>query len=249
MLDLITTSSQQFSQQCPATNTSCYYQSRFLANVVAQYRRSKADQLRNSPGNERLRPWHQQHHLTQKEIYPPFSRSNSYYTERPSSLSQSSHNTDPSRSNSPGHYLHTPPSSASLPPPYLPSPLLSQHHLPNKQYHQNYSHPSSPLPLPYMTSSIDPANAPRSGPIQQQQNHNTRMPISTSTNPAYNNMPMKTVETHISHISTEAQNAASFPLFTDNMLWEDMFAHAGFNISSGAFLPGSEKKGGEHLNE
>lgn len=37
-------------------------------------------------------------------------------------------------------------------------------------------------------------------------------------------------------MAMEGQSTAT-PLFTDNLVWEDLFAHAGFNISSGAFLP------------
>jgi hypothetical protein len=35
---------------------------------------------------------------------------------------------------------------------------------------------------------------------------------------------------------TDGQNTP-FSLFTDNVLWEDIFATAGFNISNGSFLP------------
>jgi hypothetical protein len=174
VLDLIIESSENFGRQCSAVNASCYYQSRFLSNIVSQYRKSKAEST--TPGTERPKP---QNPLSQQG----FQRQQQL--RRPA---------DPAVPD-PQRHLYPISTLSCL---QMQQPLATD----------SLSHPQTPSKHGDDAQPLDPMQL-------------------CGAMPAGNSDVF---------VLTDGQNTP-FSLFTDNLLWEDLFATAGFNISSGSFLP------------
>ncbi|PGH00029.1 hypothetical protein GX51_06028 [Blastomyces parvus] len=222
ILDLISETGKKFSTEGQATNTSSYYQSRFLSNVVAQYRKSKEESC--SPANRWLR---QQHRLLEqkgKQVYhlphlPPLQSQGRY------TLSQ--------RSNSPHQTLPSlsPTTASRNVQGYQQSPLP----LPHQQVHQN---PFNEIDTrqPHQAQQLDSRQLPQPRP-QMPQRPGPELNGFNNTKPPNSNIFITSTQNSLeTSLATDGQSTAT-PLFTDNIVWEGLFAHAGFNISSGAFLP------------
>ncbi|KKZ62248.1 hypothetical protein EMCG_00415 [[Emmonsia] crescens] len=235
ILDLISETGRNFSTQDEATNTSSYYQSRFLANVAAQYRKSKEESC--SPANKWLRRQHQLLEQNGKQGYqlpplPPLQHQGGYTASQ--------------QSNSPRQTI----------PPMSPNAVSR-----NVQGYQQSPHPHPQQQQPQLQQQLqqqqlllhqslfhqhDTQQPQRPQPHQLPQTH-TQLPqpacpqlndhIPCANNKLSNNN-IFTTSTHNNletFMAMDGQSTA-IPLFTDNIVWEDLFAHAGFNISSGAFL-------------
>ncbi|KAK2787234.1 hypothetical protein FQN52_007323 [Onygenales sp. PD_12] len=212
VLDLINQTSQNFSNQCPATNTSSYYQCRFLANVVAQYQKSKGESY--SAANQWLRQ--QQHQIldtpeNQRQLPPlPMHHQQQGYTGS-------------QQSNSPSQTFQTSPSSSSVRIPTQHQSVDSHKQLP---YNHAFNHDNNNNQQPQTQSR-------NHYPHHQHVPQPTIQPKSVKDPPVFATTMHNSLETLM---AMDGQSNA-IPLFTDNMVWEDLFANAGFNISSGAFLP------------
>ncbi|PGH00113.1 hypothetical protein AJ79_08296 [Helicocarpus griseus UAMH5409] len=236
ILDLISETSQNFSRQHPAPNTSSYYQSKFLANVVAQYRKSKDET--SSAANQWLRQQHQMLEQPEKQshfhhhnhnlsnnisLLPPPSQQHGGYSG--SQLSNSPRQTIVSISPStasrhaPGHTTIHQQTSQSQELPYQfqnpISPTYSQHHHPHLHSHLNQ------LPQP-----PQPANS-----------HNNLCTNNVNKAAPTSNILTTTTHNNLETFMAMDGQSNAIPLFTPNTVWEDMFTHLGFNISSGAFVP------------
>ncbi|OJD18325.1 hypothetical protein AJ78_01638 [Emergomyces pasteurianus Ep9510] len=230
ILDLISKTGQSFSAQCQTTNSSSYYQSKFLANVVAQYRKSKEEST--PAANDWLKKQHQlleqhgEHKYQLPPLPPPYQHRG--YAGSP-------------RSNSPcPTILPLSPNPASR--------IVQGYHQnpdPNPQQHQQ-QHPlrlhqnifnqhdtkQPQLPPPHQLLQTHTQLPPTTGP-QQSNAHNP----SANNKPPNHNIFTTSTTNRLQIFKVMDGQSNSIPLFTDNIVWEDLFAHAGFNISSGAFLP------------
>ncbi|PGH14759.1 hypothetical protein AJ80_05803 [Polytolypa hystricis UAMH7299] len=218
ILDLINQTSESFGRQCPATNTSCFYQTRFLANVVSQYRRTKGDTV-NSSADAWLRQQHRQHQEHQPGTQRPSAdwQSNtlpplSQIHNKPKSLRSNSRCSDSPQPNG----YNTPTSTPSL-----LSQMSPRNDLP--QQREQY-----PFPVTNQ-SAAQHFHSPIPNPPAGGSNAPTAHPTYPATAPSQPN--------HLETFTAPDNQNNSLPLFTDNDVWTYLFANAGFNINSGAFLP------------
>ncbi|EDN07411.1 GAL4 & fungal specific transcription factor domain-containing protein, priB [Histoplasma capsulatum] len=231
ILELISETGKTFSTRGQATNTSSYHQSRFLANVVAQYRKSKEEP--SFPSNKWLK---QQHQLLEqrgnlgyrlRQLPPPQHQGGNTASQLSTSPPQTIPPlSPPTVSGNVQGYQQT-----SLPPP--------QHREQQQQLHQNhFDQPNTNQAQ--ITLQPDPHQFPQ---VQANTQLSQRACPPLDLNPCpvlkarNNNIFTTSTQNNIeTFMAMEGQSTAT-PLFTDNLVWEDLFAHAGFNISSGAFLP------------
>ncbi|OAT10031.1 hypothetical protein BDBG_05713 [Blastomyces gilchristii SLH14081] len=228
ILDLISETGKNFSTQGQATNTSSYHQSRFLSNVVAQYRKTKEESC--SPANRWLRQQHrlleqngkQMHHLPH---LPPLQQQGRY---TPSQRFNSPHQSVPSMS---------PPTASRNVQGYQQSPLPLPQQPPqqHQQLHQNPFNENDTQQLE-QAQPPDPRQLPQPLP-QMPQGPGPQLNGYINTRPPNSNIFKTSTQNSLETFMAMDGQSTATPLFTDNVVWEDLFAHAGFNISSGAFVP------------
>ncbi|OJD24117.1 hypothetical protein ACJ73_04523 [Blastomyces percursus] len=231
ILDLISETGKNFSTQDQATNSSSYHQSRFLSNVVAQYRKSKEKSC--SPANRWLRHQHSLLEQNGKQVYhlphfPPLQQQGRY---TPSQRSNSPHQAVPSMapttaSRNVQGYQQSPP------------PLQQQPQEQHQQLHQNpFNENDTQQPQqPQQTQQPDPRQLPQPRPRMPPRPGPQLNGYNYTKSPNNNIFTISTQNNLETFMEMDGQSTAT-PLFTDNAVWENLFAHAGFNISSGAFLP------------
>ncbi|KAF3482720.1 priB protein [Arthroderma uncinatum] len=296
ILNYVMEASEYFGRQSSTTNTSCHYQSQFLANVVAQYRRSKdshASPVKQPLNRQICAPMQDNtsatdtktqvnlspisvpplHHHQQPPLPPPF-QSQQQPPQQDELSQQQQHLTPHNQHLHVVSHLHSELYSPSHTPPPIPmhmplnDPLHNPHHdqqtlpLIHPDHNQQLLACARPLLPPSniectisgsinsgMISSGRIFSSPSLPPASTHQgNNNTSMmgsgggtgpagglpvtsgsgppvhaPNSSDNNDNYDNYP-----------PTNSQNVTSF---NNNGTWDNLFAHAGFNISSGAFLP------------
>ncbi|KAI2325124.1 hypothetical protein LOY98_006114 [Ophidiomyces ophidiicola] len=224
ILDVMQQASDYFGNQCSANNTSCFYQSRFLANVVAQYRKSKAKPKPDIPTKQHngqlpagvrslalgnpgpfqppRRHHHHPHHPA--SAHPP-ARGSSSCT--PDDVYSSS-------TTSPGLPMPFSPSSDTLP--QQPHPASADQLRSTLASATSYMHPSlnTSSPSPFVVAGHSSTPTAKSELLQ----------------------PLGPIGSVFSSGDGGVGNPCAFASFTDSGAWENLFAHAGFNINSGAFI-------------
>ncbi|EEP81413.1 predicted protein [Uncinocarpus reesii 1704] len=246
ILDLLCKASEDFGRQCSAINTSCFFQSRFLANVVAQYRKSKAKA--NAMAGNLIKKQHDGQHI--EDLY---MRSATH--SQPPHLLQHPQKQQ-SQTQSPLHSLpssHYPDSQAHMsndmsPMSNAPSNLQATPlHNPLSQLN---SHASQPDSSQLTASLLHAATTATTTPMQSINNHNLNPSLAgilgsdaTPSAVMAGNNGYQSFITMNEALSHDGGGAHTYPFasFTDNGAWENLFAHAGFNINSGAFLPNLEE--------
>ena len=246
MLNVFMEASEYFGRQSSTINTSCYHQSRFLANVVTQYRSSK--ESAHTP--MKVLAKQQNSHFQQTNFAPhafiPQQQNQATYTTsqnphpqiEPSMYPQSY----PPASAPTTMHMHIPTTTAQTHSQH-PSPKLNGDAavgIMNKSTHnEDALFPMSPSPSNIPSATMNVKHDDNENSI----NHG----MSAATGPTFpkQNGPgisgdwgSERLESLIP-IDGQNNNSYAFASFTDNGAWEDLFAHAGFNITSGAFLPNS----------
>ncbi|WEW57044.1 hypothetical protein PRK78_002503 [Emydomyces testavorans] len=263
ILDLIHEASEYFGRQCSASNTSCFYQSRFLANVEAQYRKSKAKA--NIPTHNLIKQQYDGQPLQDGYIKPPMHARRpplARHHQAPQHPQNQPSLPLPSPAHYPsqdGHDSHPclandtyPPCTTTPPPPPPPPPLPMQFAASNDLFAQQHPHLSQP-DTNQLTTSVLHATitaTTNSMPHMNHPNPNTAEAILASNAPpstpisSNNNTfePMISISEGPNAGDGGGGNHYAFASFTDNGAWENLFAHAGFNINSGAFLPNLEEQ-------
>lgn len=260
ILNLMQQAGQSFGQQCSATNTNCYYQSKFLANVVLQYRKSKlgAEVSKNPP----IKQQHEEHQLQDgygKPLLQTYQPAPTRQQQRPHHHPQD----HPSlRSPAPPYYpsqndpnSHSHPPSDLYPLSNVSTPVPPQYAGPNHLHSQQHSHhisqsdnnqlSGSMLHAAMTTTTISMhrlSNANTADTIMSNAPSSTTSVI-TSNNPFESLIPTMNEGPNGGGANTGASGTNyPFASFTDNGAWENLFAHAGFNINSGAFIPNLEEQ-------
>ncbi|KLJ07019.1 hypothetical protein EMPG_17494 [Blastomyces silverae] len=232
ILDLISETGKNFSAQGQATNTSSYHQSRFLSNVVAQYRKSREESC--SPANRWLRQQHLLLEKNEKQVYhlphlPPLQQQGRYTR---SQRSNSPHQTVPSMSPTTASKNVQGYQQSRLP---LPLSLPQQPQQQHQQLHQNPFNEND-TQQPQQSQQPDPRQLPQPHP-QMLQRPGPELNGYNNTKPRNSNIFTTSTQNNLETFMAMDGQSTATPLFTDNIVWEGLFAHAGFNISSGAFLP------------
>ncbi|KAI5309928.1 hypothetical protein KEM55_002107 [Ascosphaera atra] len=263
VLGLINETSEAFRRQRPASNTSCFHQYLFLSNIAKQYQKSKRESMENE--EEWIRRmstarsssdnnYDANSYTTDNTGGSSVNRmsttmaaaagllnldrrvstiSGSFPMMPPPprlSMSRRSTQISPLSENGPGAAFYS-----SLSPPATASsnagPLDQQSYPPN-----GYPQPGPPQGLPQQLSYPPPQSMPgmQMGTLPQQ----GPQLYPSSANPNEQGYPASTG--YISGTMATGIGAgpnAAYPLFADNVVWEDLFANAGFSVNSGAFLP------------
>ncbi|ODH34118.1 hypothetical protein ACO22_03163 [Paracoccidioides brasiliensis] len=209
ILDLISETSRHFSMQ-QATNTSSYHQSRFLANIVVKYRKAKEEIC--SSANQWLR---QQQKMLEKS-----EKGAVRLPLLPQPLRRGS--TSLQLNSSRPMITSTSPSTVSENVQVYPRHLQE---LNQSSFNQNDAQP------PRLQTRQARTLHPQPGSLICQTTN------AIAPKPANNNVFKTLAQNKLETFIAADGPSTTVPLFTDDIVWEDMFAHAGFNISSGSFVP------------
>lgn len=258
VLDIIREASEAFGRQQPAGNTSCYYQYRFLTNIANQYRKTKRESIVSGGPWARRMTIMTPNSTTSKSsttleglsgtmaaasglmnldrrasaptafyssIMPPPQRlSVSRQSQQMSPISKSGAKQSIYNEMSPTETASAVP-TAPIEQQYLPQPDFTQATTAQNQAPIIYPPPQN-LPSMPMNACAPPTQAnyipgPVASSIQDQ--------VFTTSNGLISG-------TMAAGIGVGG-SAAPYQLFTDPIVWEDLFAGAGFSVNSGAFLP------------
>ncbi|EFW17496.1 conserved hypothetical protein [Coccidioides posadasii str. Silveira] len=244
ILDLLCKASEDFGRQCSANNTNCFYQSRFLANVVTQFRKSKA---KANPPTSTLIKQHDGSQIPDPYVRPSLQIHQTGLIQQQQLQNQSPLEPSPSSHYPPGPQQRLP--SDMYPLPHASTAASIQFSALNNPLSQQHSQVSPSDASPLTASMLHASMTAAANPIQCMSNHPpnpnpTGMLCSdapppsaaiTSSNGFQSFMPMNEVS------SGDGGNNYAFASFTDTGAWENLFAHAGFNINSGAFIPNLEE--------
>lgn len=259
ILNLIQEAGESFGHQCSATNTNCFYQSKFLANVVAQYRKSKPGAI--IPNNPVIKQQHEEHQMQDgygKPFMQAYPATSVHQQQRPQRHPQDY----PSlRSPAPAYYAsqNDPTSNPRLlhdayPLPNAPASIPSQYSTPNNQHSQQHSHHIPQSDSNQLTTSmLHAAMTTTTISMHRLSNPNTADTLMSNATPSTTSViTSNNAFESLIPMMNEGQNngaggggsSANYPFasFTDNGAWENLFAHAGFNINSGAFIPNLEEQ-------
>ncbi|KAI5296669.1 hypothetical protein KEM52_002076 [Ascosphaera acerosa] len=248
ILDVIREASEAFSRQKPAGDTSCFYQQRFLANVVDHYLQTQQESTaagsqwarrmtatstgsNGAPSSAALEGLggtiaaaSSLLNLDRRASAPTGLYANMPPPPHRWSVYRQSQQISPiSETGVPNTYseISPPPTAGSLPgnpqePTYLPSN--------QKPFAPPHARLSMSCGLPQPVPSLSMAG---SAPYQQVPGSGSVFAPPTPLEQAYPAFGG----------GSFSAPSGSYQLFTDNIVWEDLFAGAGFSVNNGAFLP------------
>ncbi|KAI5303088.1 hypothetical protein KEM56_000044 [Ascosphaera pollenicola] len=252
VLDIIREASEAFGRQQPPGNTSCYYQYRFLANIANHYRRTRRESIVSvgdwarrmstvAPNNSVSKPSTTLDrisgtiaaasglmNLDRRASAPTALYQSMMPPPQRLSISRQSQQISPISENGPRQSIYgdmSPPGTAGS----VPTAPVEQQYPPQTEIAQVTTAQGQPIAYP-------PPQTLPNVPMNTQANYNSGSVASNgqdqmfATSNGLLNWPMA------AGIGVGGL-AAPYQLFTDPIVWEDLFAGAGFSVNSGAFLP------------